>query len=341
MRKIKAIVYGVGEMGRMMTTIMVEKGIEIVGAIDSYSHIGKDLGEVAGLGYPLNVIISDDADAVISSTGADIAVMSFCSDMTAMFPPTKKCIENGLNVISITEESFYPLPTSPEITAEIDRLAKQYGVTVTGDGIQDIIWSSVPAVLTGASSTITSMTCQTVANSDDYGPVVAEQFFIGETLESFERKIQEQPLEQSFLGIAIIALIDDFGLTIKEKKHKVEPLLVEEEMNCIALGRMLKKGEIYGATHIDEITTEEGIDFRGEELFKVYKGDETDTTKWFVKGNPDLYLELPKLPGRIATCTPTVNRIPHVINSAPGYVTVGKLPKIMFRAHPLHYYLDK
>ena len=33
MRKIKAIVYGVGAMGRVMTKFMVEKGVDIVGAI--------------------------------------------------------------------------------------------------------------------------------------------------------------------------------------------------------------------------------------------------------------------------------------------------------------------
>ena len=261
--------------------------------------------------------------------------------MKAMFSPAKKCIENGLNVISITEESFYPWRTSPEITTELDMLAKKHGVTVTGDGIQDIIWVSLPAVLTGASSTIESLKCQSVANSDDYGPVVAEHFFIGETVESFKKKVREQELEESFIGIAMEVLISDLCLTIKEKKSSIEPIIAEDEIYSSALDRIIKKGEVMGSAHIDEIITEEGIDFRGEEIFKVYKEGETDTTKWFVKGYPDLFMELPKVPGRIATCTPTINRIPDVINSEPGYVTVEKLPKIKFRAHSLDYYLKK
>ena len=52
-RKIKAIVYGVGTIGKIATRYMMEKGIEIVGAIDlSPVIVGKDLGEVAGLGRP-------------------------------------------------------------------------------------------------------------------------------------------------------------------------------------------------------------------------------------------------------------------------------------------------
>lgn len=53
MEKIKAIVYGVGMMGKMMTKLMVEEGVNIVGAIDlDPEAVDKDLGDVAGLGYP-------------------------------------------------------------------------------------------------------------------------------------------------------------------------------------------------------------------------------------------------------------------------------------------------
>ena len=48
---IRAIVYGVGAMGAIMTRLMIEKGVEIVGAIArSPDKVGCDLGDVAGLG---------------------------------------------------------------------------------------------------------------------------------------------------------------------------------------------------------------------------------------------------------------------------------------------------
>ena len=82
MRRIKAIVYGVGVIGRLATKYMVEEGVDIVGAIDVNPEVaGKDLGEVAGLGRPLNVKISDDADVVLSEQEADIAVVSIFSQM--------------------------------------------------------------------------------------------------------------------------------------------------------------------------------------------------------------------------------------------------------------------
>ena len=52
MRRIKAVVYGVGAMNSVATRLMLEKGVDIVGALArSPDKVGRDLGDVAGLGY--------------------------------------------------------------------------------------------------------------------------------------------------------------------------------------------------------------------------------------------------------------------------------------------------
>ena len=51
MRRIKAVVYGVGAMNSVATRMMLEKGVDIVGALArSPEKVGRDLGDVAGLG---------------------------------------------------------------------------------------------------------------------------------------------------------------------------------------------------------------------------------------------------------------------------------------------------
>ena len=48
MKRIKAIVYGVGAMNSVATRLMLEKGVDIVGALArSPEKVGRDLGEVA------------------------------------------------------------------------------------------------------------------------------------------------------------------------------------------------------------------------------------------------------------------------------------------------------
>src|SRR3984893_17055656 len=81
-RRIKAIVYGVGAMNSIATRMMLEKGVDIVGALArSPEKVGRDLGEVAGLGFPTGVLIDDDAERVLATPQADIAVIAVASYM--------------------------------------------------------------------------------------------------------------------------------------------------------------------------------------------------------------------------------------------------------------------
>ena len=75
MKKIKAVAYGVGPINSIITRMLLDKGVEIIGAISrSPAKVGKDLGELTGLGRQLGVAVSNDAAEVLSR-GADIAVI--------------------------------------------------------------------------------------------------------------------------------------------------------------------------------------------------------------------------------------------------------------------------
>lgn len=339
MGRIKAIVYGVGEMGKLTTKLMVEKGVIIVGAVGHVSNIGKDVGEVAGLGYPLNVQIRDDADAVLSQQQADIAVLSLFTEMERMYPYLKKCIESGLNVITTSEEALYPWLTSPELTAKLDKLAKEHGVTVTGGGYEDGLWVSIMGVLSGASHTVESIATKEKWNADDYGPVVAEYFHVGSTKEEFNNWLKERSSEGGgYLRPFLECQIADLGLTAKSVKQTFEPIIEDVDLEAKSIGKLVKRGEVVGMAEIMEIETEQGIKFRGEMIGKIYRPGEIDVIEGYIKGVPELRLTGDGISVRVATCTQMVNRIPDIINAEPGFITVEKLPRLKYRPYPLHFY---
>lgn len=67
MKQIRAIVYGVGKINQIATRLMVEKGVEIVGAVNRPGpKVGKDLGELAGISL-LGIPVIDEPEKVLSS----------------------------------------------------------------------------------------------------------------------------------------------------------------------------------------------------------------------------------------------------------------------------------
>ena len=343
MQKIKAVSYGVGNIGKDIARFMMEKGVIITDAID-VKNVGEDLGDVIGAGRKLNVIISDDADSVLAETGADIALVAIATSLDTIFPHVKKCLEAGLNVITTSEEASYAWTSSPGLAAKLDRIAKENGVTFTGSGMQDVFWANMVTNLTGASHRIDSIEGQVSINIDKFPAFVADYYVVGRKAADIREMIENG--EKLPIGDEVVCLrmdlenqISDLGLTTKSIKEMVEPIILDHDIKSKVLKGTIPAGDVIGLDNTIEIETEEGILFRAMQTAKVYQPDEIDINEWWIKGEPNIHVRNDNPPTLLGTSSQIVNRIPDVINAEPGYVTIDQLPKLTCKIRSLEHYL--
>ena len=190
-QKIKAVQYGVGKMSIYTMRYMLEKGVEIVGAVDvNPDVIGKDIGEILGQ-EKLGVVVTsvDKAKEMMQVKKPDICIITTRSLISELEEPYMLCAELGINAISTCEEAFYPQNSNPMLTNKIDELAKKNNCTITGTGYQDIYWGQLITSIAGSTQKITKIKGSSSYNVEDYGIALAEAHGAGLTLEEFDKQV--------------------------------------------------------------------------------------------------------------------------------------------------------
>ena len=355
-RKIKAVQYGVGKMSIYTMRYMLEKGIEIVGAIDVNPQvIGKDIGDILEK-EKLGIVVSDAKDArkVLENAKPDICVITTRSLIAELEEPYMLCAKLGINAISTCEEAFYPQNSNPQLTKKIDEMAKKNNCTITGTGYQDIYWGQLISSISGSTQKITKIKGSSSYNVEDYGIALAEAHGAGLTLDEFDKKVASVDRITDEERKAVIDkgeylpsymwnvngwLCSKLGLTVISQTQKCVPQTYKEDIYSSTLNMTIKAGDATGMSAVVTTQTKEGITIESECIGKVYAPDEFDKNVWTVEGEPTTTITVEKPATVELTCATIVNRIPDVINAEPGYVTTEKMGDLQIRLKPLNEYV--
>ena len=328
MEKVKVVAYGVGVVGGFIARFLLEKeGVEVVGAIDiAKDKVGKDLGDVLGLGRKVGVKVSNNVDAVLSETKPHVVIHATSSYLKDTHAQIASIVKHGVNVVSTCEELSYPYVSEPELAGKLDTLAKKHDATVLGTGINPgFLMDTLILALTAPCQTIEKIEATRVMNAATRRLPFQKKIGASLALSEFHKKIKEKQitghvgLEQS---IAMVANALAWKLD-KIEVEPVEPVIASKPVRSKDI--KVDTGKVAGLKQ-----KAKGIVNNKEAIvldFQAYIGAEDEYDAVTIEGVPSIKEKIqPCVHGDLGTIAVIVNVIPKVIEAPAGLLTMKDLP---------------
>jgi 4-hydroxy-tetrahydrodipicolinate reductase len=330
---VKVIIWGFGAMGSGMAEVLMrKKGVEIVGVCDrNPNRVGKDIYELLNVekNGRKSIVINPNVEEVITEKAADVVLLATDSFTAKAFDKIKLILEKKMNVISTAEEMAYPKAQQPELAKEMDRIAKENGVTVLGTGINPgLMMDLLVVILTGAMTDVEHVKAQRVNSLSPFGKAVMEEQGVGISVEEFNEGVATGHLA-GHVGFSesVNMIADAIGWKVETFKQQMKPIVTTIDRKSpygfakagnLAGVNMTGQGIIGGEVKIDMYHPQQ-IE---PEMEGVHTGDYIT-----IKGSPEINMSIkPEVDGGIGTIAMCVNMIPHVINSRAGLKTMIDLP---------------
>ena len=327
---IRAVVYGVGPIGQLIARVALEKGFDVVGAIDiDPQKVGKDLGEVLGLDKTLGIKVESDADKVLRDSNPDVVLHSTGSFFDKVYPQIMRAVRVGADVVSTCETLAWPWYRYPDLAELVDNYARNYGSTVLGAGVNPgFVFDVLPAVL---STTLTRLEKITVTRSLDASKrrySFQKKIGLGMTPTQFREALGRGEIT-AHVGFAesVLLMASIMGLRLDRVEEGQEAIIADKHYETQYF--RIEEGQVRGVVG-------HGSGFIGDkevirvELRACVECEDFEEVR--LMGEPSIIWRSTGTSGDPATAAVIVNLAPRVLNARPGLVTLKDLVNYSYTA---------
>jgi 2,4-diaminopentanoate dehydrogenase len=325
--KIRVIQYGLGPIGSHMARHILERdGLELVGAVDiDPAKSGGDVGEVIGLGRNLGLKVRPKLADVLSGSKAEVVLHTTNSYFDLFKSQVLEILQQGLDIVSTSEEMSFPWLAHPEPAREIDEAARKAGKTVLATGVNPgYLMDTLPIGLTGICQRVDHLEIRREQNaSKRRGPFQAK-IGSGMTVEQFMGKMAEGRMGHVGLPESVGMIFDTLGKKLIRYEDAVEPVVAGR---TVTTGHFeVPPGKVIGLRQEARGYSESGEFVKL--VFVAALDNENDHDTVIVQGKPELNVTLKGTHGDVATIAIAVNSVRRVYQAAPGLVTMRDLPVV-------------
>jgi 2,4-diaminopentanoate dehydrogenase len=220
-KPIKVLIIGFGPLGlRLAQNLIDDSRFDLKAIVDNDS---KKLGQNFE-----NIEIKQDLIEVIKSDSFDLAFVTTSSQIEKIKETIFQLTKNKVNVISSCEELIFPLDSHPELSREIDELAKANDIRVLGTGINPgFLMDYFVSTLAKPFLKLKKVFYQRNINTNFRRSSFKNKVGVGMTLEEFETKKQAGHIGHVGFKQSVDMLAHHFSWKLKNYSEHLEPVMKE------------------------------------------------------------------------------------------------------------------
>jgi len=315
--------YGIGPIGAEIARLLLTKPwVNLVAAVDiDPNKIGRDLGEVIGLGRNAGVVVTSELtakpDVVCHSTGSRLREVS---------DQLKALLSRGCHVVSTCEELSFPL--DEDVREELMQVARANNVTLLGTGVNPgFVMDKLPLTVTSVCQDVKSVEIIRIQNASTRREPLQRKVGAGMTVDEFRAAVAAGRIKHMGLKESLMMVGNGLGVEFDHVTDEViEPIVADREVVTQYL--KVAPGQVAGVHQ-----TIEGMGRINVSLeLRMYVGAEAVAAdRVIVRGTPDVEMEIKGgVHGDRATAAMVVTPFPRVVQARPGVLTMDDIP-VSFR----------
>jgi 4-hydroxy-tetrahydrodipicolinate reductase len=323
---IKVVHVGLGPIGAaVVKQVASRKGFKIVGAVDvDPAKVRKDLGEVAGVGRPLRVTVTDDLGKAIRAGKPQVAVLCTGSSLKSILPQIEAILKRRIPIVSTTEELSYPTKGNMRYARAVHQWAKKAKVAVLGTGVNPgFVMDALPIALTGVCERVDAIHVERVQDARVRRLPFQQKIGAGLTREQFQRKVDDGSVRHVGLAESVSMIADAMGWTLDRITDEIEPKMATATVASEFLA--VDPGYVCGLV-------QDGVGYRDGRPaitlhMEAYLGapESYDTVE--IIGMPAIRSKIAGgVHGDVATASIVVNSLPKILEVPPGLHTMRDMP---------------
>lgn len=326
---LRVVQYGLGPIGLETARTVLKKvttgKLELVGAIDiDEQKIGRDLAELLDLPNATGVVVSGDADAVLSTLQPDVVLHTTTSFLDKMHEQLEGCARAGANVVSSTEELAYPYVRHPELARRLDEVAREHDVTIVGTGVNPgYAMDALALMATGVCADVRTVYVERVVDAGGRREPLQRKVGAGITAEAFAEKKATGTFGHIGLRESLHMVADGLGWSLDTVTEDLNP--VRSTRNVTTPFLSVDEGQVAGIHHVAQGVIDGQVVLSLD--LKMYVGAESPRDVVRVEGNPPIHLVVENgIFGDTATVAALINTAGLVVDAPSGLLTMKDLP---------------